>query len=104
MYEMVGFVNLLLGFRRFAIRFVKVCVFKTLECAFSLCASEGLRSVCEGLCCWKLWTSHCHIVVPTVCDYVFGCLCCCKFCGCQFHNMVPEDCDYVLEGLCCCKS
>ena len=43
MYEIVVFVIFTLGFSRFAIRFVKVCGFKTFGMCISLCVSEGLR-------------------------------------------------------------
>ena len=33
---------------------------------------EVCDSVCEGLCCCKLWTSHFHIVFPTVAIMCLG--------------------------------
>jgi len=70
MYETVDFVNLLKGFRKFAIRFVKVCVFKTVGMCVSLMSLGrfAIRYV-------KVFVGNCGLLILIWCFLRFAIMC-----------------------------
>jgi len=123
MYEIVVFVIFTIGFSRFAIRFVKVCVVASFEIySFLMCLGKfaimSLKVYVVGICvfdnfimCFRRFTFIClkvyvvwvyGIVIFIMCsDCLQICvrmLCCLGLWNCQLHIVFPTVYMFVFEG------